>query len=104
MLAARCRESGAAAVADRDAGTTIVAVASGDAIAIADAVSTTIAVTTTDSSTAAGSPPATATVRQCRAGCQGSNHRSEHEHSESCHVGYLPRLVGVGCDDLPETH
>lgn len=124
MLAARCRDSGGTAVADRDAGPAIIAMASGDTIAItdaitdavtatitianaiADAVPTTITVTTTDSSTAARSrtatsarttptSAATATVRQCRAGCQGSNQRSEHEHSESCHVAPPPETTSV---------
>jgi hypothetical protein len=115
MLAARCRDRGATTVADSDAGPAIVPVTSGDTIAItdaitatitiadsiADAVSTTITVPTTDSSAAAGSrttttaraaptSAATATVRQCRAGCQGSNQRSEHEHSECCHVAPPP--------------
>jgi hypothetical protein len=125
MLAARCRDRGATAVADRDASPiAILAMASGDAIAItdavadaitatitianaiADAVPTTITVPTTDSSAAAGSrtatsartaptSAATATMRQCRAGCQGNNHRSEHEHSESSHVAPPPETISV---------
>ena len=69
MLAARCRDSGGTAVADRDAGPAIIAMASGDTVAIsdaitatitianaiADAVPTTITVPSTDSRTAAGS-------------------------------------------------
>jgi len=109
MLAARCRDSGATPVADRDAGPAIVAMASGDAIAItdaitatitvadsiADAVSTTITVGTTDSRTAtcartAPTSAAAPAMRKCRAGCQSSNQRSEHEHSESCHVAPPP--------------
>ena len=77
MLAVRCSDRGATAVADRDPGPAIIAMASGDTIAItdaitdavtatitianaiADAVPTTITVTTTDSSTAARSRTAT---------------------------------------------
>jgi hypothetical protein len=118
MLAARCRDSGATAVADRDAGPAIIAMASGDTIAItdaitatiaianaiADAVPTTITVSTADSTTAAGSrtatsartaPTSAATVRQCRAGGQGSNQRSEHEHSESGHVAPPPETISI---------
>ena len=107
----------ATAIADRDAGPAI-AMASGDPIAdtitvahtiadtVAHAVTTSIAITATDSSTTAGSrtapsactaptSAATTTVRQCRASCQGSNQRSEHEHSESCHVAPPPETISV---------
>ena len=103
MLAAGCSERCPTAVADRDAGPAI-AMASGDTITIATTITATIATTvtitvtttvpSTGSSTATSSAAPTstsaATVRE-RGGCrQGSDHQSEHEHAESCHVAPPP--------------
>jgi hypothetical protein len=66
-------------------------------ITIPVTTSITITVAATGSSTAAPSAGSTAsptsaatTVREHRSCCQGGNHHSEHEHTESCHVAPPP--------------
>jgi len=109
MLAAGCIDRRPTAIADRDAGPAI-AMASGDTITIATTIATTITATiattvtitvtttvpstgsSTATSSAATAPTSTsaATVRE-RGGCrQDSDHQSEHEHAESCHVAPPP--------------
>ena len=105
MLTTGCIDRRPTAIADRDAGPAI-AMASGDTITIATTITATIATTvtitvtttvpstgsSTATSSAATAPTSTsaATVRE-RGGCrQGSDHQSEHEHAESCHVAPPP--------------
>ena len=113
MLAAGCIDRRPTAIADRDAGPAI-AMASGDTITIATTIATTITATitatiattvtitvtttvpSTGSSTATSSaataptPTSAATVRERGGCCQDSDHQSEHEHAESCHVAPPP--------------
>jgi len=110
MLAAGCSErctttgadhvaSPAVAVALAGSNTVTMAAAVTAAIAttVTPSIATTVAATVaaTGSSTAAPSsgstaPSATTTVREHRSCCQGGNHHSEHEHTESCHVAPPP--------------
>ncbi len=76
MLAARCSERCPTAVAAREAGPGIIAMASGDPIPPTIPITVAITVAPTGSSTATSAAPATsaaAPVRERRNRCQGSN-------------------------------
>ena len=102
MLAAGCSDRCPTAVAAREAGPGFIAMASGDTITITATIATTVTITVTTTVPSTGSSTATssaataptstsaATVRE-RGGCrQDSDHQSEHEHAESCHVAPPP--------------
>jgi len=106
MLAAGCSDRCPTAVADHDAGPGVIVMASVDTMTVADTVAATIATTvtitvtttvpstgsSTATSSAATAPTSTsaATVRERGGCCQDSDHQSEHEHAESCHVAPPP--------------
>jgi len=87
----------AAAVTAAIANTVAASITTTVAATVTASITTTVAATgsSTRSSTAAPSsgstaPSTTTTVREHRSGCQGGNHHSEHEHTESCHVAPPP--------------
>jgi hypothetical protein len=86
-----------AAIANTVTASITTTVATTVAATVTASITTTVAATgsSTRSSTAAPSsgstaPSATTTVREHRSCCQGGNHHSEHEHTESCHVAPPP--------------
>ena len=109
MLAAGCSERGTTTGADHVAfPAVVVALAGSNTAAVTAAIANTVtpsittAVTTTiptavaatgsstGSATTASAAATAATVREHRSCCQGGNHQSEHEHTESCHVAPPP--------------
>ena len=110
MLTAGCRDRCPATGADHVAPPAVaVALAGSNTVTMAAAVTAAIAntvaasITTTVAATGSGTrsstaapssgstaPSATTTVREHRSCCQGGNHHSEHEHTESCHVAPPP--------------
>ena len=89
----------AAAVTAAIANTVTPSITTTVATTIPTAVASPVAATgssTGSATTATASPTsAAATVREHRSCCQGGNHQSEHEHTESCHVAPPPEKISI---------